>query len=89
MADATVNITVPSIVAIEFQSNQELYLGFCAMSIGVGMTFGPVIGALIFGWVGYVNTFYFFAGFIAVLGGTCIFFLPSRLNNSESASEQE
>ena len=50
------------------------------MAIGVGMTFGPVIGALINGWIGYVNTFYFFAVFIAVFGFISIYFIPSSIN---------
>jgi hypothetical protein len=42
-----------------------------------------MLGSFIYGWLSYVNTFYFFTGFIGVIGFLSILTLPSSLNKDE------
>ena len=47
MADASITVTMPSIVCREFPRNQEKYLGFLNMAIGVGTCCGALTGAFL------------------------------------------
>lgn len=51
------------------------------MAIGLGLTLGPVFGSLLFAWIGYVNTFYVFTGFIFIQSTICMFLVPKAINN--------
>jgi len=47
-----------------------------------GLTIGPVLGSFLYSGIGYVNTFYFFTGFISSIGGFCVLIMPKRLNDA-------
>ena len=51
------------------------------MALGLGLTMGPVIGSILYRWLYYAGTFYFFTAFILVFGMTSVFFVPSRINH--------
>jgi hypothetical protein len=51
------------------------------MSMGAGLCLGPMIGSLVFRWLNYVDTFYFFTVYILVIGLTSVYMIPSRVNN--------
>lgn len=65
---------------IEWPEKQELYIGYSMMCLGLGLSLGPVIGSFVYSAIGYVNTFYFFTGFIFGFGAFCILLIPSRIN---------
>jgi hypothetical protein len=50
---------------------------------------GPVIGAVIYGAVGFEYTFLIFCGLLGVTGLLCLFFLPARLNKLSAAAVEE
>ena len=50
------------------------------MALGLGITIGPALGSLFFGWFGYIGAFYIFAVIIGVFGTLCTLLLPARLN---------
>jgi MFS family permease len=77
-------VTIPSIIATEFPDNQELYIGYAGMSMGAGLCFGPVIGSLVFRWLNYVQTFYFFTIYMFFFGLLTVFFIPSKVNRSDT-----
>jgi len=56
-------------------------MGYCEASVGVGLMIGPVLGSLVFGFVGYEYTFYVFGALIGVGLITVYFLLPARLNH--------
>lgn len=57
------------------------------MALSLGLAFGPVLGSLAYTAFGsYVNTFYFFTVYIAVIGSICVSFVPDRINNKPGAS---
>jgi MFS family permease len=53
MGDAMVCIAIPSIIAIEFPKENEKYQGWANMALGIGLMFGPALGAMFFAWFGY------------------------------------
>lgn len=50
------------------------------MALGLGLAIGPVIGSVVYSLLDYLNTFYFFAGYIFIIGTVCVTLIPSRLN---------
>jgi MFS family permease len=70
------------LVTIEFPAKREEYMGYCESAVGIGLMIGPVLGSLIYGFVGYAPTFYIFGSVIG-LGLIIVFFLlPPRLNHT-------
>ena len=81
IANASINVTTPSITAQEFPKQKTIYLGYCNMALGLGCAIGPVLGSLVYTLCqSYVQTFYFFTAFIFVVGTVCVSFVPSRIN---------
>lgn len=80
MGDAVICISIPSIIAIEFPDKAELYIGYAGMAMGVGLCAGPLMGSLVYSWLNYVQTFYFFSGYIFFVGILAIVMIPSRVN---------
>jgi MFS family permease len=80
VADSVIIVSIQAILAIEFPKTIERYMGYLEMAMGVGLTLGPIIASSIFRFVGYTNTFFFFAIFIFLFGQIPAFFLPKRLN---------
>lgn len=70
-------------MTIEFPEQREEYMGYCESAVGVGLMIGPVLGSLVYGWVGYECTFYVFGS--VIFAGLCTVFmlLPRRLNHAQ------
>jgi hypothetical protein len=51
--------------------------------MGFGLTLGPLLSSAVYGSLGYTNTFYFYAGFMAFFGLGSTLFMPSRLDNPD------
>lgn len=51
--DSLINITSYSIIMQTFSKEKEIYLGYAEASTGLGITFGPIIGSIIFRFLGY------------------------------------
>lgn len=54
------------------------------MSVGAGICFGPLIASLVSRWLNYVQTFYFFASYMLAFGMLAVFFVPAKINFSET-----
>jgi MFS family permease len=81
VADAIISVTIPAIIANEFPLQQERYLGYVNMSMGAGLCLGPLFGSLVFRWLDYLYTFYFFTLYILVIGLSAVWVLPKRVNH--------
>ena len=81
-AEALIVITVPSIVAIEWPDQNDTYQGYVGISMGIGLTLGPVISSGVVRILNYFWTLIFFAVFVFVLCGIAICFIPSRIDNA-------
>jgi predicted MFS family arabinose efflux permease len=84
-----INIAIPSIIALEYPLEQEKYMGYISLAMGAGLCLGPVIGALVYPYFHYIGTFYFFAAYICIIGCSAICFLPKKINNTESETNNE
>ena len=51
--NSLINITSYSIIMQTFSKEKEIYLGYAEASTGLGITFGPIIGSIIFRFLGY------------------------------------
>lgn len=90
IAEAIIGCSIPSIVAIEFASDrQELYIGYVEMSMGAGLCLGPFIGAVIYWYLNYVDTFVVFTGLILGVGLLSSAVIPSRLNFKSDNSNED
>jgi len=69
-----------SVVSIEFPLKREIYSGYCATSVGVGLLLGPVIGTSIYSFAEYEFTFYILAGLLFCSFLTAVIMLPNRIN---------
>lgn len=87
VAESMMNVAIYSIVPIEYPANQELYLGWIAMAEGMACALGPLLGSVVYGWLGYVGTFYFFTAYIAFFGFTSVLMIPGRVNTTVDADE--
>lgn len=58
---------------------------------GIACALGPFLGSIIYGQLGYINTFYFFTAYIALFGFCSINMIPARVNNMivEESEENE
>jgi hypothetical protein len=56
--------------------------------MGFGLTLGPLLSSAVYGTLGYTNTFYFYAAFIAFFGLGTTFFMPSRLDDPDAPVEK-
>eukprot|EP00347_Sterkiella_histriomuscorum_P014772 403359588 len=80
MGDAFIQTSSFSLITIEFQDDQEKYLGWAEAATGMGLAIGPTLGSLVYEEVQYLYTFVIFGGLL-MLGGILIFvMLPNRLN---------
>ncbi len=72
-----------SIITIEFPSKKENYLGYCQASVGIGLMLGPVIGSALYTYFLFSNTFYIFAGVLALGMITVVFVIPNSINHAD------
>jgi len=65
------------------------YIGYIEISVGVGLGMGPTIGSIVFKFMDYQYTMYFF-GFLNLFGLiVCYFLIPSVLNGTVSSEDIE
>ena len=89
VADALINVALPSLVCQEFPEKKDVMVGYVLMALGLGLTIGPVLGSLFYGWVGYIGAFYIFAALIGVIGTLCTLLLPARMNKPDTPNQDE
>lgn len=82
IADGMATCTMYSIIVMEYPKQQELYLGYLNMAIGVGTCIGPILGSLLARVLTYGEVFSVLAALISFSFFAAAFLLPSRLNNS-------
>ena len=76
-----------TIVTSSFSHNREKYLGMAEASAGIGLMLGPIVGALLYNWLGYMGTFFAFTIILSVNLVVNVFILPSSLNAKTEEDE--
>lgn len=80
IADASISVAIPGIITMVYSDKKEKYLGYYNMSIGVGTCVGPILGSLIYTFVGYGITFACFAALIFTSAIVALLMVPAKLN---------
>jgi MFS family permease len=73
----------------QFSENREKYLGMGEAAAGIGTMVGPVIGSVLYAYLGYFWAFMFFAVMLGFSGILSFFILPNALNNKMQSSDKE
>jgi MFS family permease len=89
LAQAFVQISVYSLISLEFPNENEKYLGYVEMAVGIGTTVGPFMGSIIFSICGYLGTFAFFSVVLCLSTFYLNLALPSRLNENKQTIVSE
>lgn len=63
------------------------YIGYVEISVGVGLGLGPTIGSVVFKYLQYEFTMYFFGVLNLVALVICFWLIPGVLNNRVSQDE--
>lgn len=64
----------------KFSENREKYLGIGESACGIGTMLGPVIGSVLYSYLGYFGAFMMFAFILCIAGALSFFILPDQLN---------
>jgi len=89
VGDSLINVVNSSIITIEFPESADLYLGYVEVAAGIGHCTAPLISSMVYTYLGFAGTYYFFAVLILVLGLIPALFLPKRLDNCSSNSPND
>jgi MFS family permease len=68
LAQSFVQAAVYSLISIEFPDENEKYLAYVEMAVGIGTTVGPFLGGIIYSLFGYFGTFAFFSVILLLCG---------------------
>lgn len=79
-ADAFILVAVPSVIAIEWPDQNEVYQGYAGISMGLGLMLGPVLAVFIMKFVNYLWTLFIFAVLVGILSFGATFFIPNRID---------
>ena len=55
---------------------KERYLSYCSTAIGLGLMMGPVMGSLLYSWLDFKGTFYFFGALLSIIFLITILMIP-------------
>lgn len=89
MGDAVLQITAYSMITALYQDQMMKYIGYIEIAIGIGLGMGPTVGSVVYSYVEYDGTMYFF-GMVNLIGVlVCFLFIPNSLNNTISKQELE
>lgn len=80
-------ITGYSVVTQIFSDDIMRYIGYIEISVGVGLGMGPTIGSIVFKYLYYEWTMYFFGFLNLVALLICTVLLPNFLNKTLSEEE--
>lgn len=84
MGDAVLQITAYSMITALYQDQMMKYIGYIEIAIGIGLGMGPTVGSVVYSYVNYDGTMYFF-GVINLVGVLiCFLLIPGSLNKTIS-----
>ena len=82
---AFINISSQSVITIEFPDKREEYCGYMETSLGLGMTLGPVLGAIFYRFFGFFWTFICFFFLISTGLINVLLLLPQYINYKQTS----
>jgi MFS family permease len=85
--DVMLQITGYSVITQIFSDDIMKYIGYIEIACGIGLGLGPSIGSILYGWLYYERTMYFFAGLNVAAFFICMKYIPTELNQTVSLEE--
>ena len=80
MASAFVQTTCYTIATNDFPEKQERVIGLLEAMAGLGLIVGPIIGSVLYSFLGFEKTFFVYGGIELVLAVIIRFNVPDRRN---------
>lgn len=82
LGDAVLQITSYSMITALYADQMMKYVGYIEIAIGIGLGMGPTIGSIVYSFMKYEGTMYFF-GFVNLLGAVlCHIMIPKSFNKT-------
>ena len=74
-SSAFVQTTCYSIATNDFPEKKEAIVGWVEAMTGIGLIIGPIVGSVLYAFLGFAKTFYVYGTFLVFLGGVikCLF----------------
>jgi len=66
VGDGMILICTPVMIVTQYPDKREKYMGLFVMMLSFGMLIGPIVGAFVYGIIGYAFTFYTFFVFLFI-----------------------
>jgi MFS family permease len=85
--DILLQITCYTVITSIFSDNVMKYISYIELVVGMGLALGPAIGSVVYGFLNYDGTMYFFGGLNTIAMLCCWFFIPNELNKTVSYEE--
>jgi len=76
-----------SIVSLKFPERREVYLGYCAIALGLGLMLGPVLGQTIYTQLEFQWTFFCFALIQAFFFAVALVVIPGNFDNVKGMTD--
>ena len=78
--DSLTITTCFSLILQTFSTQKDIYVGYAEAAVGIGLTFGPAMGSLIYSYFGYEMVFYSFGMVSFIVLFICALCIPSSVN---------
>ena len=85
--DILLQITCYTVITSIFSDNVMKYISYIELVVGMGLALGPALGSVVYGFLQYSGTMYFFGALNTCAMLCCYFFIPSELNKTVSYEE--
>jgi len=86
MSSSMIQTTAYAIVSACYPNEQQKYLGIIETSIGMGLAIGPLIGAVVYSFLGFQKTFYSIGILFIILGPVLYCSIPNAIDVKDPTS---
>jgi predicted MFS family arabinose efflux permease len=73
-------VAVPAVISQQYPDQNEMYQGYAVMAMGLGLTIGPVFGAIVFELVSFANGMFIFAAIVFATGQYAVSKMSDKLD---------
>jgi MFS family permease len=87
LSASMIQTTSYSIVAVCYQEQKQKYLGIVEASTGIGLIFGPAIGAFLYSFTNFETTFIIMGSLFVFLSFMLIVFVPAAVDVKDEPTE--
>ena len=78
IASAFVQTTAFIIVTNDYEEKGEMLIGLLEAMVGIGLILGPILGSILYSFLGFETTFFVYGGFVVILAIIIRVNIPER-----------